>query len=172
MLPEFGAKVQVAIRRKEYLVSTARLLHERGSKLSADDIYDDLVKRLFKNILHKAEVNKIVFAHRGKSARQRALQEAIRKAGRNFEKKTGIRSQSKTSITSAYPSRYAGLQIVDYYLWAIQRMFERGEDRFFQLLRDGYRLIMDLDDTRSKPYGRWYSDSDVLTLSKIKPVEG
>ena len=28
LLPEFGAKVQVAIKRKEYLVKTARLLHQ------------------------------------------------------------------------------------------------------------------------------------------------
>ena len=62
LLPEFGAKVQVAIRRKEYLVKTARLLHQRQTKISPDDVYDDLVKRLFKRSLHTAEKNRIVFA--------------------------------------------------------------------------------------------------------------
>ena len=171
LLPKFNAKVQVAIKRKEYLVKTARLLKGRQTKLSPDDVYDDLVKRLFKTGLHTAEKNRIVFARRGK-VRRRALEKAIRKAKINFEKKTGIRSESETVIFSAYPSQYAGLQVIDYYLWALQRMFERGEDRFFHLLAPAYRLIMDLDDTRNKPYGEWYSDSNPLELKKIKPVAG
>jgi len=138
LLPKFNAKVQVAIKRKEYLVKTARLLKGRQTKLSPDDVYDDLVKRLFKTGLHTAEKNRIVFARRGK-VRRRALEKAIRKAKINFEKKTGIRSESETAIFSAYPSQYAGLQVIDYYLWALQRMFERGEDRFFHLLAHGYR---------------------------------
>ena len=73
ILPQFGAKVLVAIRRKEYLVKIARFLHNRQSKLSLNDIYDDLVKRLFTRMLHKAETNRIVFSRRGKAIRQHAL---------------------------------------------------------------------------------------------------
>ena len=171
-LPEFNAKVQIAIRRKEYLVKTARLLYQRQSRLSPNDVYDDLVKRLFKNSLHTAQRNRIVFARRGKSIRQHALEEAIRRAKSNFERKTEITSDSETTIFSGYPSQYAGLQVIDYYLWALQRMYERGEDRFFCLLAPAYRLIMDLDDTRNKPYGEWYSDANPLELAKIKPVVG
>jgi hypothetical protein len=172
LLPQLGAKVQIAIKRKEYLVKTARLLHQRQSKLSPDDVYDGLVKRLFKRILHTAQKNRIVFARRGKSVRQHALEEAIARAKSNFEKKTGIASDSETIILSGYPSQYVGLQVIDYYLWALQRMYERGEDRFFHLLAPAYRLIMDLDDTRNKPYGEWYSDRNPLDLKKIKPVAG
>jgi hypothetical protein len=172
VLPELGAKVVVVIKRKDYLVKVAHLLLRRQSKLSPDDVYDDLVKRLFKNLLHKANENRIVFAHRGKTIRQNALEDAIRRAKLNFEKSTGISSVSKITIRSGYPSQYTGLQIIDYYLWALQRLFERGEDRFFHLLAPGYRLIMDLDDTRNKPYGEWYSDSNPLELKKIKPVVG
>jgi hypothetical protein len=172
LLPEFGAKVLIAIRRKEYLVKTAQLLNQIGTKFRADEVYDDLVKRLFKNLLHKANRNLIVFARRGKTIRQQALENAIRKAKRNFETKTGISSQSKTVIQPAYPSQYAGLQVIDYYLWALRRMFERGEDRFFQMLAPAYRLVMDLDDTRNRPYGEWYSNSNPLELKKIKPVVG
>lgn len=172
LLPGFDVKIQIAIRRKEYLAKTARLLHQRKSKLSPDDVYDDLVKRLFKGSLHTAEKNHIVFARRGKSIRQHAIEEAIRRAKLNFEKKTGISSDSETTILSGYPSEYAGLQVIDYYLWALQRMFERREDRFFRLIAPAYRLIMDLDDTRNKPYGEWYSDSNPLDIEKIKPVAG
>jgi hypothetical protein len=172
VLAHFGAKVLVAIRRKEYLVTSARLLQLRQWKISPNDVYDDLVKRLFKTILHTAEKNRIVFARRGKAVRQHALEEAIRRAKLNFERKTGISSHSETVLFSAYPSQHAGLQVIDYYLWALQRLFERGEDRFFRLLAPGYRLIMDLDDTRNKPYGEWYSDSNPLEAQKIKPIVG
>jgi len=172
ILPQLGVKVQVALRRKETMVNMAQALHRRGEKIRFDDFYDDLVKRLFKNLLHKADRNTIVFARRGKSVRLHALEKAIDKAKQNFERSTGIDAASKTSILPAYPSEYAGLQVIDYYLWALQRLYERGEDRFFNLIAKDYRLIMDLDDKRNKPYGQWYSDANPLELKKIKPVAG
>lgn len=57
--------------------------------------------------------------------------------------------------------------MLDYYLWALQRLYEQGESRFFELLAQDYRLIMDLDDKRYKPYGTWYSDSNPLTVEKL-----
>ena len=173
LLPTFGAKVQVAIRRKVDIAAEARDAFQRtGQKLSPHDVYDDLVKRLFKPLLHKADQNHIVFARRGKSKRQEALKLAISKAKRNCEAAWGISADRPTATASAYPSESAGLQVIDYYLWAVQRLFERGEDRFFTLLASQYRLIMDLDDQRNRPYGEWYSDRNPLELGKIKPVAG
>ncbi len=131
ILPGFGAKLFVAVRRKSRLVEQARRLFSRGKKLGANDVYDDLVKRLLRNRLHLGSQNQIVFARRGKSDRHEALAAAIEKARVNFAARHGARPECPTSIQSAYPSESAGLQVVDYYLWAIQRLFERGEDRFF-----------------------------------------
>ena len=172
LLSEFGAKVIVGIRRKEYLVSAARFFFQRGEKFRSDEVYDDLIKRLFRNLQHKASENRIIFAIRGKSFRQHAFEQAIERAKVNFEIKTGIASHSKTLVVPAYSSQFAGLQIIDYYLWALQRLFERGEDRFFNLVAKDYRLIMDLDDKRNRPYGEWYSDTNPLELKKIKPLIG
>ncbi len=99
-----------------------------------------------------------------------ALQNAISKAKRNFQAKYGIISDKPVSIIPAYPNEFVGLQIIDYYLWALQRFYERNEDRFFNLLSNNYRLIMDLDDTRNKEYGEWYNDGNKLSLKKLKPV--
>ncbi|MCK4340343.1 MAG: DUF3800 domain-containing protein [Phycisphaerae bacterium] len=173
LLPSFGAKVRVAIRRKADVAEHARFVHRtHGRKLSQNDIYDNLVKRLFKNLLHKAEENRIVFARRGKSERQEALESAIAKAKRNFEATWKIPSDRPAVVESAYPSERAGLQVIDYYLWALQRLYERAEVRFFNMLADDFRLIMDLDDMRHKPYGEWYSDHNRLEMQKIKPVAG
>lgn len=125
------------------------------------------MKRLFKNLLHKADKNEIVFARRGSSARKEALQDAIIRARQNFTRHWGKQETVPTDILPAYPHQYIGLQVIDYYLWAIQRLYERGEDRFFALLEKDYRLIMDLDDKRRKPYGEWYSDANPLRLDKL-----
>lgn len=154
------------------LIPIARTRHHRSERLSDHEIYDDLVKRLFKNVLHKADLNEVVFARRGKADRSDALHEAIRRAKINFEKKWSVSSNTPTRIRSAYPHECAGLQIIDYYLWALQRLLERGEDRFFECLAPGFRLIMDLDDNRSKGYGEWYRDKNPLSIEKMKPLVG
>jgi hypothetical protein len=43
---------------------------------------------------------------------------------------------------AAYPHECAGLEIVDYFLWALQRAFERKEERFYQLLAPAYHRIV------------------------------
>lgn len=168
LLPQLGVKVQVVIRSKPALVREAQALfryHRR--KLKDNDIYDDMVMRLFKNLLHKADRNEIVFARRGTSPRYAALQQAIERAKQNFAAKWGNPGDTPTAINSAFPHQQVGLQVVDYYLWALQRFYERREDRYFNLLAKDFRLIMDLDDKRYKPYGSWYSDSNPLTLDKL-----
>lgn len=173
VLPNLWAKVQVAIRRKKELATDAKSSYEKfGTKFSANDIYDGLVKRLFKNLLHKADENRIIVARRGKADRLEALNSAIYHAKLNFEKKWNIKARSQISISSAHSHEFIGLQVIDYYLWALQRLYERGEDRFFNLLAPRYRLIMDVDDKREKPYGQWYTDQNPLTAQKIKPSEG
>lgn len=168
LLPQLGGKVQVALRNKRVLVREAEALYRYGRKLAAQDVYDSLVSRLFRNLLHKADENQIIFARRGKAIRKEALEDSIRIAKQNFAARWGQYYDKPSEIRSAYPSDYAGLQIIDYYLWALQRLYELEEERFFLLLAKDFRLIMDLDDRRAKPYGEWYSDKNPLTLEKIK----
>ena len=165
----FDIKVFVAIRSKAEMADAAKAdFRILGKKLQQNAIYDDLIMRLFKNLLHKADIIQIVIARRGKEAREEALEEAINQAQQNFEAKWKISSNSSILIEPAYPSQVVGLQVVDYYLWALQRLYEREEDQFFKPLAQKYRLIMDLDDKRNKGYGEWYSDRNPLTLEKLR----
>lgn len=171
LLPSFDAKVLIAIKRKAVLAEHYKDLYEnKGEKFKPDTVYDELVKIVCYNKLHSADENRIVFARRGKAKRERALREALIETKSAFDKKWGKRPDPPTHIDAAYPTESAGLQVADYYLWAIQRMYERQEDRFFRLLESQYRLIRDLDDTRNKPYGEYYKDSNRLELEKILPV--
>lgn len=171
ILPSFNVKVQVAIKRKcELAILAKRIYDMTKQKLKENDIYDGLIKRLFRNVLHKAEQNMIIFARRGITNRNTALEQAIQKAKHNFELAYNRKSDRPVKIYSAYSHENCGLQVIDYYLWALQRLFEKGEDRFFESVRDDYRLIMDLDDTRNRKYGEWYSSTNRLFLKNIKPV--
>ncbi len=168
LLPAFGAKVIVALRRKDVLAREAQALFRYGRKLQANDVYDDLVKRLFRNLLHKADENQIVFAWRGKSRREAALHQAIANAKQDFSARRKRAPDVPTVIHSAYPSEHAGLQVIDYYLWALQRIYEMQEERFFAAVADGYQLILDMDYPQRQPAGAWYNRHHRLTLEKIK----
>lgn len=172
LLPSLGAKVQVAIRRKYELAIAAQLLKRQGDKLQPSSVYDDLVTRLFKNMLHQGDENKIIFARLGKSERREAIANAIRKAKDNFERRWSKGYDRPTTIDVKKSSSEIGLQVIDYYLWALQRLYERNDDSFFLPMAHNYSLIMDLDDKRRFPYGEWYSKSNPLTLPKIKPEGG
>lgn len=163
-------KVVVAIRRKASLIDDARNMFRYGAKLSENDVYDDLVKRILKQRLHLAGQNTIIFSRRGTRSRRDALARAIRRAKENFAAQYGEREFPPTTVLSLQPSENPGLQVVDYLLWALQRFYERREERYLVPLLHKYRLVMDLDDTRKVAYGEWFSDSNPLALEKVLPV--
>ena len=172
LLAEHDIKVQVAIRRKRPLLEEARAGRPKGRRWE-NKVYDDLVKTLFRDSLHKAP-SIIYFARRGKSAREETLRQAIERAKENFRRRfPQAATDQPADVIPSVPSQIVGLQVIDYFLWALQRLYERGEDRYFNFLRDHYRLIMDFDDKRNKKrYGEWYSDQNPLTKQKIQPVTG
>ncbi len=173
LIARHDIKVIVGIRRKIVLVELLQTARRKGMRLDPDSVYDNLVKTLFKCILHKSERNKIYFARRGKSSRQAALQKAINRAQSNFIRDTGISLVKPTEVIPAFPSEVTCLQVIDYILWALQRLYERNEDRYFNYLRNHYRLIMDFDDKRNgKDYGMWYTETNPLTKEKMLPTTG
>jgi len=172
LLVTLDVQIFAVIRTKRALVEQARMLFRRGIRLSENEIYDELVSRLLRNRLHLAESNSIVVARRGTRDRKDALTAAIDRAQENFAARWGARNFGPCEVATAYPHESGGLQATDYFLWALQRLYERHEDRYFAPLAKHYRIIMDLDDTRRKAYGEWYSDSNPLTLQKLKPVTG
>lgn len=131
---------------------------------------DDLVTRLFKERLHLADENRIVFARRGKAKRNVALRAAIQLAKQEFEARWKKGIDRPTTVSSSVPSETTCLQVADYFLWALQRLVERREDRYFAVMSDQYRLILDRDDYRHTRYGAYYTSKNRLTLEKLMPV--
>lgn len=50
-----------------------------------------------------------------------------------------------------YPRFVVGLQAVDYFLWALQRFYERGEERYVQLIWPQTTMVCDLDAEPLEP---------------------
>lgn len=68
------------------------------------------------------------------------------------------------------PPQNGGLQAVDYFLWSLQRFYERREDRYLEFLWPQFSLVQDLDDKREHPYGRYYTQKRPLTLAALDDV--
>lgn len=130
-----------------------------------NQLYDSCVRQLFKERLHKHDGYKIYFARRGSSDRTDAFRKALEAARESFYKKWGIIGTAPIEIIASEPNKIPCLQIADYCLWALQRLYERREDRFFNLLASKIGLIHDVDDTRTSLAGAYYTQSNPLTIS-------
>jgi hypothetical protein len=119
---------------------------------------------LFRERLHKHDGYKIYFAKRGSSDRTEALRKSLEAARAGFYQKWGIVGTAPIEIVPAISSEVVCLQIADYCLWALQRFYERGEDRFLNLIAAKVGLIHDVDDKRKSGAGAYYTRSNPLTL--------
>jgi hypothetical protein len=53
-------------------------------------------------------------------------------------------------------------------LWALQRLYERGEDRYWEYIFEKVSLVHDVDDTRENQYGAFYTKKNPLKKEKLK----
>lgn len=137
-----------------------------------NELYDFLVRRLFKTLQHRADTIEIAFSKRGKADRTKALEDALHIARHRFEKQYQISLKTKVEIRPEDSRRSGCLQAADYFLWSLQRLYERHEARFVEYLWPSFGVVLDIDDKREKGYGIYYSQERRLTveeLNKRKP---
>ena len=171
LLSRETVQVYAAFRRKSTLAAELQAHYQAtGQKFGANRVYDDLVAAIFTDRLHLAAETRIVFARRGKADRNVALAGALALAQVKFTRRYRRATGSKVTVNSSTPSETAGLQVVDYYLWALQRLLERGEARYFDYLRPAFRLVIDRDDARRRGYGEYYTAANPLTIDRLPPA--
>jgi hypothetical protein len=159
------------IRDKEQLLSYVRQKNAEDPTYHYDpnELYDYLVRRLFRDRLHKYDTYRINIAKRGSSDRTKALQLALRAAQDRFTAKNGLPAiHPPLEVMPAFSKDMPALQAVDYFLWALQRLFERNEDRYVSLLGSAFRLVVDMDDLRSAKYGTYYDKTHPLSYAAMK----
>ena len=106
----------------------------------------------------------ICFAKRGNKSRNLALRHALEKAERAFAEDFGFCHPANNDIISSTPPITSCLQAVDYYLWALQRFYERREERFLELIWQQVGEVHDLDMVINGRRGSIYTKQKPLTL--------
>lgn len=118
--------------------------------------------RLFKNRLHLTPEVEVCFAARGKSDRSAALRRALEKARRRFEHQWDRGVVAQIHARESTPAGDAALQAADYFLWALQRFYERGESRYAELIWPKVGLVHAVDETDPAAYGTYYTKKKPL----------
>jgi hypothetical protein len=140
-LRELPCSIEVVVARK------IPSLFARKHHGQEDEFYADLLAHLIKNRLKKAHQLVLNVAARGSSTRSKVLNESLMKAiGRAGRKWGEDRLQAKVVFNVQTPLTEPLLCVPDYLNWAVQRVFERGETRYYDYLKDKIRLVVDLYD--------------------------
>ena len=133
-----------------------------GYRFNPNELYDSLVSRLFKDRLHLSAEVRVCFARRGSSDRSLALSAALEKARTRFAQKWNRPVPSAIQVRESSPSADTALQATDYFLWALQRHFERNESRYLEILWPQVALVHAVDQIQRAPYGEYYTKKKPL----------
>lgn len=171
VLIKYNSRFYAVVRDKRELLEFIKRKKKRNStyRYNPNELYDSLTKTLFKAIRPMADKISICFAKRGNKERTKAFQNALEKAEDSFEKNFGFRRNTNLSLRCSTPPKDSGLQAVDYYLWALQRFYERAEDRYIEMLWPHVGEIHDLDFIEKKRKGVFFRKRKPLNL-KTRPL--
>jgi hypothetical protein len=162
------------VRDKSTLLQDIRRsrVKDRDFEYHPNFLYDVLIQKLFTGLLHKYEAYDICFSRRGRSDRNAALRLALENAQKYARgSKNRTAASPFTIAVRAMPER-AELQAVDYFLWSLQRFYERREDRYLALLWPGYRSVCYVDGTRKTVAGIYYTQTKPLTRAAWEEAPG
>jgi len=122
------------------------------------EFYADLLSHLLKNKLRLGQRQVVTIAERGKSTRNHVLALAMAKARERFAKKRDAAEISSEVVFNVQNPRSEPLLCVpDYLAWTVQRVFERGETRHYDFMRERISLVVDLYDAERYQGSRNYN---------------
>ena len=158
------------VRDKLHLASYVQQQNARDPRYrySQNEQYDLLVSELFAKLHHMADQVHICFAKRGTKPRNDAFRRALEQAGEAFARGFGFQHPAVNEVMSSTPQHCPGLQAADYYLWALQRFYERREDRFLELIWPQVGEIHDLDRLDQGRRGVFYTKQKPLMLAAFE----
>lgn len=136
------------------------------------EFYADLLSHLLKNKLKLGQRLVINIAERGKTTRNHVLELAMDKARERFAKRQDVADISSEIVFNVQNPRTEPLLCVpDYLAWTVQRVFERGETRHYNFVRERISLVVDLYDAENYDGSRnYYTPKRPLTAeNKLGP---
>lgn len=163
--------------------------YETKHKGKEQYFYADMLSHLLKNKLHKDKKVVLHIAERGKSTKNNNLELALEKAKQRLAASTNLKNfhqaedwwnidfisrkdvESNVVFNVTQPLQEPLLNVADYFCWAVQNVFEKGEVRYYNFLKDKISLVVDVYD--SENYNNWknyYSPKNPLSVqNKISP---
>lgn len=170
----------------EAVVGAKSIKHyELKHKGKEEYFYADLLSHLLKGKLKRNDKLVLNIAHRGKSTKNNNLTLALEKAKERYAKTLTDESEGikfkyrqiysrfdiETNVAFNVSNHTAEplLNIADYLCWAVQRVFEKGETRFYDFLKEKIELVIDLYDFENyEGLKNYYSPDNPLTTANKK----
>jgi hypothetical protein len=155
--------------------------YESTHKGKEQYFYADLLSHLLKNKLNKKERLVLYVAERGKSTKNNNLQLALEKAKQRLANSTNNKNimraeesnlehlsrkdiQSNVVFNVSQPLKEPLLNIADYFCWSVQNVFEKGEMRYYNFLKEKISVVIDLYDTQNfRDWKNYYGPKNPLT---------
>ena len=164
LLLKSNVRFYAVVRNKLDLVNFVRQQTDADPnyRYRENDLYDTLTRHLFNKLRRTADEVNLIFASRGKSNRNAALRKALAEAEQDFEQKFGFARKHTVNVQAKLSKEDACLQACDYFLWALQRRYEKGESRFIELMWPQVGEIHDLDITQGSRRGAFYTQQNPL----------
>jgi len=151
-------RFSAVVKDKQVLLQEVLERNAEGSgqryKANGHELYDSLCAQLFGRLGEFGMQREVTFAVRGNKPRTAALKAVLDEIDSGFHADFGFAPHGATTVHSAFPSASAGLQACDYLLWALQRFYERGEDRYLAAMRPHFTRVLDLDVPQAGPEKR------------------
>lgn len=170
LLRECAVRFHAVVRDKRAVLAYVRQENERfpNYRYSPDELYDSLIRLLFQDRLHKRDRCEITFSRRGTKPRTKALRAALHHARPGLPRQWEYGRDRPVAVHDLPTIECAPLQAVDYFLWATQRWFERGQSRYLEFIWPRVVLIHAVDDVKRDPRGTHYSQRSPIAFDKDK----
>ncbi len=159
LIATFNCSFEAVVGRK----SLERYVEKHKEK--EEYFYADMLSHLLKNKLSKSEKIVLHISERGKSTKNLNLELAYKKAIQRLQKKGGEQNKGNKIVFNVnVPTAEPLLNVADYFCWCIQRLFEKGEVRYYNLLKDKISLVVDLYDSANyENFKNYYGPKNQLT---------
>lgn len=141
-LRELNCEAEIVIARKIHSL----FLNKHHGK--DNEFYADVLSHLIKNCLKQPRRIVLNIAERGSSTRGRVLEDALAKAtGRAGKYSESADLKAEVVFNVQTPLRDPLLAVPDYLGWAVQRVFEKGQTRYYDYLGEKILSVIDLYDS-------------------------
>jgi len=130
------------------------------------DLYAYLVERLMEQRLHIYPEIDIYFAKLDSVINEENMWAALEGAKERMLKKYPATNHGTIRFYLQQPHQLSGLQAVDYCLWAIHRVYNHHDFRYYNFLQDKISLVHDLNYGKDY-YGTYFNKANPITKERF-----